>query len=151
VTITDPDTNPVELGVKFRSDVNGYVTGIRFYKGSSNTGTHVGSLWSRTGTLLGQVIFSGETASGWQQANFIKPVAVTANTTYIASYHTNVGLYPDDINYFASSGVDSAPLHVLQYGVDGGNGVYVYSANPAFPRNTWYASNYWVDVVFITR
>ncbi|MGN6617084.1 MAG: N,N-dimethylformamidase beta subunit family domain-containing protein, partial [Ilyomonas sp.] len=28
-----PDTDPVELGVKFRSTVDGYITGIRFYKG----------------------------------------------------------------------------------------------------------------------
>jgi len=32
-----PDS-AVELGVKFRSDVNGYITGIRFYKASANTG-----------------------------------------------------------------------------------------------------------------
>ena len=36
----------VELGVKFRSDVAGYITGIRFYKGAGNTGTHVGHLWT---------------------------------------------------------------------------------------------------------
>jgi hypothetical protein len=34
----------VELGVKFTSDVDGQVTGIRFYKGSGNSGTHVGNL-----------------------------------------------------------------------------------------------------------
>ena len=40
------DTSAVELGVKFRSDVAGYITGIRFYKGPDNTGTHVGHLWT---------------------------------------------------------------------------------------------------------
>src|SRR5262249_49540313 len=39
---SDSDPNAVELGVKFRSDVAGTVTGLRFYKGSANTGTHVG-------------------------------------------------------------------------------------------------------------
>ena len=53
VTAADPDTSAVEVGVKFRSDVAGSVTGIRFYKASTNTGTHVGSLWSSTGTLAG--------------------------------------------------------------------------------------------------
>src|SRR5262249_54368607 len=38
----DSDSSAVEVGVKFRSDVAGYITGIRFYKGSTNTGTHVG-------------------------------------------------------------------------------------------------------------
>ena len=34
-------------GVKFRSDVAGTISGIRFYKAAANTGTHVGSLWTR--------------------------------------------------------------------------------------------------------
>src|SRR5262249_24874146 len=29
---------PLELGVKFRADADGYITGIRFYKSSANTG-----------------------------------------------------------------------------------------------------------------
>ena len=28
------DPNAVELGVKFRSDLNGFIAGIRFYKGA---------------------------------------------------------------------------------------------------------------------
>ena len=32
-------------GVKFRTTQAGSITGIRFYKGAGNTGTHVGSLW----------------------------------------------------------------------------------------------------------
>src|SRR5262249_30596740 len=63
------DSSRVEVGVQFRADLDGTITGIRFYKGSTNTGTHVGSLWSTSGTLLGRVTFSSETASGWQQAN----------------------------------------------------------------------------------
>ena len=35
--------------MKFQSDVAGYITGIRFYKLSNNTGTHVGNLWSSAG------------------------------------------------------------------------------------------------------
>ena len=34
---------------------------------------HVGSLWSSTGTRLGQVTFTNESASGWQQASFATP------------------------------------------------------------------------------
>jgi hypothetical protein len=140
----------VELGVKFKSDTNGYITGLRFYKGTANTGTHVGSLWSSTGTLLAQATFSSETASGWQQVNFASAVAITANTIYVASYHTNVGGYAVDQTYFASTGVDRTPLHAPASGaVSGGNGVYLYGAS-AFPTNTYNASNYWMDVVFKT-
>ncbi|MBX3300743.1 MAG: DUF4082 domain-containing protein [Nitrospira sp.] len=142
------DTNSVELGVKFRSDVNGSITGIRFYKASTNTGTHVAHLWTSTGTLLATATFTGETASGWQQVLFASPVSITANTIYVASYHAPNGRYSIDSNYFATTGVNNPPLHALATGVSGGNGVYAYGATSAFPNQTWNASNYWVDVVF---
>ncbi|MCA1466256.1 DUF4082 domain-containing protein, partial [Bradyrhizobium sp. NBAIM18] len=82
-------TSPVEVGVKFTASVNGTITGLRFYKGSLNTGPHIADLWSSTGTLLATATFTNETASGWQQVNFSTPVAITAGTTYVASYHTN--------------------------------------------------------------
>jgi hypothetical protein len=74
----------VELGVKFRSDVSGTITSLRFYKNAANTGTHVGNLWSSTGTLLASATFANETASGWQQVTFSPAVPVTANTVYVA-------------------------------------------------------------------
>jgi len=138
----------VELGVKFRSDVAGKITGIRFYKAAANTGTHVGNLWTSTGTKLATATFTGETASGWQQVNFATPVAITANTVYVASYHANNGHYSADVNYFSATGVDNPPLHALANGVSGGNGVYTYGASSVFPVSTWNTANYWVDVVF---
>ena len=75
-------------------------------------------------------------------------MAITANTTYVASYHTNVGHYAEDDNYFASSGVTNGPLHALAAGVDGPNGVYAYGASSTFPTNNYLSANYWVDVVF---
>ncbi|HEY4300749.1 MAG TPA: DUF4082 domain-containing protein [Candidatus Didemnitutus sp.] len=138
----------VELGVKIRSDVAGMITGIRFYKSAANTGTHVAHLWSSTGTLLATATFTGETTSGWQQVNFASPVTIAANTIYIASYHCNAGHFSADINYFASAGVDNAPVHAPSNASAGGQGVYHYSTSPAFPDTTWGSSNYWVDVVF---
>jgi hypothetical protein len=58
------DASSVNLGVEFTTDNSGWITYIRFYKGSGNTGTHVGSLWDASGNLLGQVTFTGESASG---------------------------------------------------------------------------------------
>src|SRR5207253_1823553 len=109
-TPTNPNANDsqaIELGVKFKSDVDGYIFGVRFYKSASNTGTHTGSLWSSTGTLLGTGTFTSESASGWQQLQFSAPVPITANTTYVASYHTTTGHYAADANYFATTGVDN--------------------------------------------
>jgi hypothetical protein len=147
IVVADPDRAAVELGVKFKSNVNGYITGIRFYKSTSNTGTHVGNLWTSSGQKLATATFTNETASGWQQVNFAQPVAITANTIYVASYHTGVGRYSADENYFANAGVDNGPLQLLSNGVSGGNGVYKYGTS-GFPNQTYRSSNYWVDVVF---
>ena len=85
------DHNSVEVGFKFQSTTNGQITGIRFYKGPLNTGTHIADLWSANGTLLATAPFTNETASGWQQVNFSSPVRITAGTTYFASYHSSGG------------------------------------------------------------
>jgi hypothetical protein len=143
------DGTPVEVGMKFRSDVVGQVVGVRFYKAAGNTGTHVGHLWSSTGTQLAAVTFSNETASGWQQASFSSPVAISSGTTYVISYYAPIGHYSADSGYFTSSGADNAPLHALANGTDGPDGVYLYTAAPgAFPTNTYGSANYWVDVLF---
>jgi len=144
-----PDS-PVELGVTFRADSNGYITGIRFYKSTGNTGTHVGNLWSSGGALLASATFTGESASGWQQVNFSNPVAITANTLYVASYHTTIGHYSVTGNYFATTGVDNAPLHAPVNSSSTPNGPYAYGSTSTFPRNTYNSANYWVDVVFNT-
>jgi hypothetical protein len=145
-TVSTADDNAVEVGMKFRSDVAGTVTGVRFYKGSANTGTHTGHLWSAAGTLLASVTFTGETASGWQQASFSSPVAITANTTYVVSYFAPNGSYSSNSGYF-SSAADKAPLHGLASGTEGPNGVYRYGAT-AFPTDSFNNTNYWVDAMF---
>ena len=84
---------PSRLGLKFRADSDGHVTGIRFHKGAGNVGPHVGHLWRADGTLLASVPFAAETASGWQQADLATPVPVTAGQTYVVSYHRAAGRY----------------------------------------------------------
>jgi hypothetical protein len=143
------DKNAVELGVKFTSDQAGFITGIRFYKSAANTGAHVGNLWTTGGTLLASAVFTGESASGWQQVSFSSPVAVTAGTTYVASYYAPAGHYSFDAQFFATTGVDNPPLHALADGVSP-DGVYNYGSTSAFPTSSFNATNYWVDVVFNT-
>jgi hypothetical protein len=141
------DTGSVELGVKFRSDVAGSITGLRFYKGAGNTGTHVGSLWAANGTLLAQATFTNESATGWQRVDFANPVAIAANTTYVASYHAPNGGYSLDAHYFDTAR-DNGPLHAPDSGAAAGNGVYAYGGAPLFPNQAYLNTNYWVDVVF---
>src|SRR5882762_1724685 len=144
-TVDSGSSGPVELGVLFKADTNGSITALRFYKSAANTGLHVGHLWSHTGALLATVTFSGETTSGWQQANFSTPVAITANTMYVASYQSANGHWSVNWNYFATSGVKNPPLYALQNGSGTPDGVWGTAG--AFPTHT-NASNYWVDVIF---
>lgn len=145
-TVTVNDPSGVELGVKFTSNADGNITGIRFYKGPQNTGTHVGDLWDASGNKLGSVTFANETASGWQQADFATPIHVTSGQTYTASYHTTAGMYSEDDGYFSASRT-SGPLTALSSSASGGNGVYAYGGG-GFPTTPYASSNYWVDVVF---
>jgi hypothetical protein len=144
VQASTSDPSSVSLGVQFTPDENGWITGVRFYKGTNNTGSHVGSLWDSSGDLLGQVTFSSETATGWQQADFAAPIAVTAGQTYTASYLAPDGGYAADAGGLASA-VVSGPL-IAQ--ADGG--VYIYGSSSEDPSFSYNATNYWVDVVFTT-
>jgi Domain of unknown function (DUF4082)/Fibronectin type III domain len=140
------DTRSVELGVKFRADYDGSVMGLRFYKAAANTGTHIGSLWSSTGTRLAQATFTNETASGWQTVKFAQPVNITAGATYVASYFAPSGRYAADGGGFGSA-VDNPPLHALG-NLTSANGLYAYSSASTFPTGSWNATNYYVDVLY---
>src|SRR4029079_19331546 len=51
------DAQSIEVGLKFQSTNNGFVSGIRFYKSVENTGTHTAHFWSSTGQLLATATF----------------------------------------------------------------------------------------------
>ena len=137
-----PDPNSVQLGVQFETSSAGTVTAIRFYKGVLDIGPHVVSLWSNDGTLLASAAASNETAIGWQQVNLTSPVAIAPNTIYVAAYHTN-GFYSAAQGYFFNA-VTSGPLTAPA----GRNGVYAYGDSDVFPRGSYGATNYWVDLEF---
>lgn len=141
ITEDHADSTPVELGLQFQSQTNGFIMGVRFYKASTNTGTHVAHLWDSTGTLLATATFMSETASGWQEVLFDAPVAISADTVYVASYHTASGHYSADQFYF------SVPLQSIPLITTLQAGVFAYGSG-TFPTSTSNESNYWVDVIF---
>ncbi len=137
------DSSPVELGTVVTPQQDGTITGVRFFKGTGNGGTHTGSLWSSSGTRLATVTFAGETPSGWQTATFSQPVAVTAGTSYVVSYFAPRGHYSAAAGFFSnvySNGDLTAPA--------GDNGRYLYGAGGGLPQFSWGSTNYFVDVVF---
>jgi Domain of unknown function (DUF4347)/Domain of unknown function (DUF4082) len=131
-----------ELGMEFISAKAGKIDAIRYYKSPNETGTHVGRIWSSTGTLLGSVNFVSETASGWQQQALTMPINIAANTTYVVSVNAN--------SYFAVSGngigttITNGDLSAV---ADGSNGVY-NSTPGLFPTASNNNNNYFRDVVF---
>jgi len=141
------DSAAREVGVRFSSTVAGKVTGIRFYKGTGNTGTHTGSLWSASGSRLATVTFTNETSMGWQTATFSSPVSVSANVGYVASYFDPRGHYASDAGYFTGKSQVSGPLTAPVTTTKAPNGVYRTSSRSTFP-NTGSGANYYVDVTF---
>lgn len=133
----DPDS--VQVATRFSVSTAGSATGIRFYKGDANTGVHTGYLWKADGTLLSQIQFSGETASGWQQMSFTTPVHLEPGVEYRVGLHSTTGRYAVDLGALAqptTSGVFSTPAN---------GSAYTYSTG--FPDSTS-THNYWVDVTF---
>ena len=146
------DGQPLELGVRFQSSVAGVITAIRFYKQASNTGTHVGNVWTADGVNKGTVNFSGESATGWQQQSFSSPIHVAANTQYVASVFMPAGYWSGTTNYFGSTGVANSPLSSPQSVENSYNGLYLYTATSSFPYVGSNAHrNYWIDIVFEQR
>lgn len=136
------DGVPYELGMKFRSSRSGQITAIRYWRANSDAGTHTGRIWSASGTLLASVVFSNESASGWQQQALANPLPIQANTVYVVS--VNIALnYP-----FTLSGLANAIVNGdLSSVADGNNGVH--GSPGTFPTNSYQSSNYFRDVVFI--
>jgi hypothetical protein len=133
----DSDPDGVELGVQFKAAVAGKVTGVRFYKGAGNSGTHTGSLWQGS-TRKATGMFTTETAAGWQTLTFSSPVTIQAGAVYTASYLTPNGHYAvtDPYSFPKITGNLTAIKGVYKYG--GG-----------YPAAVYQKSNYWVDVTFV--
>lgn len=146
VKTSNDSTKGIELGMRFRSTTSGYILGIKFYKTPGNAGTHTGELYSFDGVLLASQTFPNETDSGWQSVLFAKAIPITANTTYIAAYHSSLGNYVLTIHGFDAA-VVNLPLIGLADGADGINGLFKYTTTPAFPGIGYQSGNYWVDVI----
>ncbi len=154
----------IEVGVRFRVTQPGTVTGIRFYKGNGVAGTHIGHLWTNSGTQLAQATFT-ETASGWQEV--VVAVHISSGVNYVASVFNNLGDYAAEPNGSYNWNVNGAPpndapndfgappIKVIRATNDpGGNGIYSYlfnatNPNGAFPSTDGGGTNFWIDLRFV--
>jgi len=141
-------TEPAEVGVRFRSELDGHVTGVRFYKTAANTGRHTGTLWSADGQQLATGTFADETPSGWQTLEFPTAVPVKAGQAYVASYFAPHGHYCAEPDFFYYRDHSAWPLVAEVTSVERGTGNGVRAAGAGFPAGAADGTNYYVDVVF---
>lgn len=149
-TLDATDATPFEGGIKFIPQVNGQITGVRFYKGPGNDGPHIGTLWdyddiALDGTQLATITFTDETSSGWQTAYFASPVNVVKDKIYVVSVYFPVGhgsFTPTFYDTVHNTGYLSAPSFA------GENGM-TWSGTHSFPHNPFSDNSaYGIDVTF---
>ncbi len=142
------DTTDYELGMRFQSNADGYVSELSYFRSAVDAGdtdTRTLNLWTAAGVRLGQItVTSTSGATGWQVGTLATPIAIDANVTYIVSYGTTDN-YAYTSNWFATAHASSDG--VLS-GLTGNNGVFSTSGPGAFPSQTYNSTNYWVDVTF---
>lgn len=158
------DATDISRGVIFRLSATGWLTAIRFYRGTTNVGN-----WSTSNAPQGQVYLhstglpvSGTlvtfalTGTGWLEAALPTPVQLTANTTYKAAVIT--GNYTATGGYFASgAGVGGIVSGIITAPDAGGNPSGIGSIQQGsfkqpttgleYPDQYFNGGNYWVDVV----
>lgn len=154
---TSTNEGPVNLGLTFKSDVAGQVSGVKFYNpaGGNAGGNDIGKLWECNsancnpalgGTELASVNFPADTTEGWKTASFSEPVQIQADKYYMVTYFTSTGYFRAHAFYFLGNDQHSAPLHAMNIDTTV-NGTYALG-EAAFPSETYQARNYWVDVMF---
>jgi hypothetical protein len=131
---------PYEMGMSFTSSKDGKILKIQFYKNPVDIGVHTGIIWSGDGSAkLTTVVFTNETASGWQSATLSTPLNIVKNTVYVVSVNS-VGGYVATNNAFDSP-IINGPLTGIK-------GFYSSGGPGTFPTETYENGDYYRDIVF---
>jgi Domain of unknown function (DUF4082) len=139
------DATPVEIGLGFVAASDGFITGVRFYKGSQSAGPFIGSLWRADGTLLAQTTAQSSTGFGWRELTFATPEAIVAGEEYVVSYWAPNGFPGYSPGFFRGGPVDFFPLRSTTAALRrvGSRGF------PTQPDSD--AANLFVDVIFSAK
>ncbi|MFI9010939.1 DUF4082 domain-containing protein [Actinosynnema sp. NPDC053489] len=138
-TVDDPDTGPVEVGVRVRFDRPGVVPGAGLLRGAYR-GPIAVRMWSEDGVLLAEQPWDHPGLMA--EVFFTTPVPVEPGRDYVVSYYTPQGGYATTENYFTGTLVH-APFTAPHDGAHGA-GVYHYGVGGGFPTDSWHDSTYWI-------
>lgn len=149
------DGQAINVGTEFFVNVTAWVTGLRWYRGTTSVNADNLRLYqvtsSSTGTTLAEVVSPSAAGVGWQES-VITPVVLTAGVRYKAVAHMP-DHYTATGGYWTGGGPGSggivngfltAPDTTNADG--GGQGTFSYGA-VAFPGGSFNGGNYWVDVI----
>jgi len=137
----DPDvskeTAVYQLGTRIAVDTPGRVTAVLFWRLPDDAGQHVGRIWSATGQELAKVIFTNETASGWQEQALSPPLAIAPGLITVSVNTTggHFAVQSDGLADPLEAGPLSSPINAGAY------------ADSGFPR-TGSPNGYYRDIVF---
>jgi len=152
------EASDYELGMKFTSSQDGYITQLQYYRiaaDSGDTDNRTLNLWTAAGVNLGSAsVLSASGATGWQVATLSSPIAIQAGQIYIVSYGYDqdgvADAYAATGGFFTSASNSSADGILTAPGggaIGAPAGIYYTGTPPGFP-GTSSVANYWVDVVF---
>ena len=151
------DSNAINAGVKFNVGGSPTITGVKFYKGIDNTGTHVAHLYdATTSTDLASATFSSETGSGWQSVNFSSAIPVTSTHNYVVWVSMPNGHYAVDstgtggnnnLESVSNGGHGPFTHPALEVSAGTNSGVYSYTSDHTATPSNGTNNNYWVSPV----
>ncbi len=150
----------VNLATEFSVSTTAWIKAIRFWRADTNiTGAVMGRVWQATNASSGTAVAGTDvtftlSGTGWQQANVVPAVQITAGTKYKVACLFPSG-YSATGNYWSSgagsAGITNGILTAPNFGGSVGGdtqGCFAYSAVLTYPANgSPNAGNYWVDVL----
>ena len=134
--------------MKFRSDEDGFITALRFYKQPNNTGTHVGPpLVGHRPAARGRHLHGRDRvglAGGEPSRTPCRSRRTRRTSRPTTSSNGNYAFSP---GFFEQQGVDRAPMHAPRDGRRAAT-ASTTTARARSPTETFNATNYWVDASF---
>ena len=121
--------------MKFRSDVAGRITGVRFYKASANVGRHVEMCGPAQARCWRQLPLNSKTDLRMAAGEFRNASADKCkHTLYVASIFTVIPVTTAPISTLPATSGENNPRR-SEAPSSNRNGVYAYGDNSVFPAN----------------